>query len=50
MLSMAKVVGDLMQGYAIHIGGGVLAIVVGSEVYDFVTKAFEPVGRALGTH
>jgi len=50
MLSMAKVIGDLMQGYAIHIGGGVFAIVVGSEVYDFLTKAVAPVGQALGAH
>jgi len=50
MLSMAKVVGDLMQGYAIHIGGGVFAIIVGSEVYDFVTTTMAPVGQALGSH
>lgn len=47
MLSMAKIVGDLMQGYAIHITGGIFAIIVGSEVYDHLVRFADPVTTAL---
>lgn len=49
MLSMAKVIGDLMQGYAVHIGGGVLAIIVGSGIYDLLTTTMGAIGQHMGS-
>jgi len=48
MLTMAKIVGDLIQGYSMKIACVVGAVVVGSEVKDFLGHALDPVSKILG--
>ena len=47
MISFAKIIGDLFGGYVIHIAGIGAAFIVGSEVWNTLSAAAQPIAAAL---
>jgi len=47
-MSFAKIIGDLIGGFAIHIAGAAAAALIAFEVYDALEAAAKPVIAALG--
>lgn len=47
MISFAKIIGDLIGGFAVHIAGGVFACIVASEAYHTLAAAATPIAATL---
>lgn len=47
MISFAKIIGDLIGGYVVHIAGAVGACLIASEAWQSFNAAAQPVISAL---
>lgn len=47
MIGFAKIIGDLIGGYIVHIAGGIGAILLASEAAGVFTSAMAPVANVL---
>lgn len=47
MISFAKIVGDLIGGYVVHIAGAIGAVIVASEAYHTLAAAADPIVNAM---
>jgi hypothetical protein len=47
MIGFAKIIGDLIGGYVVHIAGIGAALLVGSEVWNTLSAAAQPITAAL---
>lgn len=46
-MTFAKIVGDLIGGYVVHIAGAIGAVIVASEAYATLVAAANPIVNAM---
>ncbi len=46
-MTFAKIIGDLIGGYVVHIAGAIGAMIVASEVWGVISAAADPIVKAM---